>query len=353
MTQVYRALIITGFVLTVGVKPSWGQLPPTNDTSGFYTGSTGGGTGALQHNNDYGGLDYDGIGNTAYGFYALFSNWTALYNTAVGVAALSNSNADDNTASGAFALNSNTTGSDNTASGAFALMSNSAGNFNTASGVDALRSNTIGTGNVGVGVNALRLNPAGNRNIALGPGAGRYLLSGDNNIYLGNFGPATESNTMRLGQTQTATFVAGNFGKPVSGLAVVVNSAGQLGTLPSSARYKRDIHPLGEQSQKLHQLRPVSFRYKQDPQGVKQYGLVAEEVAEVYPELVLTGEQGEIEGVQYQGLIPLLVNEVQHQQRELAAVKAQNATLAAQNAALAARLERLEAAAGRATLAGR
>ena len=154
--------------------------------------------------------------------------------------------------------------------------------------------------------------------------------------------------------------MAGIFGKPVSGSAVFVTSTGQLGTQLSSARYKRDIHSLGAQSQKLHQLRPVSFRYKQDPQGVQQYGLVAEEVAKVYPELVLTGEKGEIEGVQYQGLIPLVVNEVQHQQRvldkqsqELAAVKAQNATLAAQNATLAARLERLEAAAGRATLARR
>src|SRR5262249_41215641 len=147
----------------------------------------------------------------------------------------------------------------------------------------------------------------------------------------GYFGLAsTESNTMRLGQTQTATFVAGIFGKPVTGATVFVTSTGQLGTQLSSARYKRDIHPLGEQSQKLHQLRPVSFRYKQDPQRVQQYGLVAEEVAEVYPELVLKGETGEIEGVQYQGLIPLLVNEVQQQQRmldqqsqELATVKAQ------------------------------
>ena len=100
----------------------------------------------------------------------------------------------------------------------------------------------------------------------------------------------------------------------------------------------------------------MSFRYKQDPQRVQQYGLVAEEVVRVYPKLVLKGEKGEIEGVQYQGLIPLLVNEVQHQQRELTALKAQNAYLRAvveQQAALSARLERLEAGAGRATLAGR
>src|SRR5262249_25421205 len=218
----------------------------------------------------------------------------------------------------------------------------------------------------------------GNRNTALGPGAGKTLVSGDNNIYVANFGVATESNVMRLGQDQTATFVAGIFGKPVNGATVFVTSSGQLGTQVSSARYKRDIHPLGEQSQKLHQLRPVSFRYKQDPQGVQQYGLVAEEVATVYPELVVRGTDGKVESVRYQELIPLLVNEAQQQQRmldkqsqELTAVKAQNTALAAQNAdlraaaelrdevqraqtaALAARLERLEAVADRATLGGR
>jgi hypothetical protein len=240
---------------------------------------------------------------------------------------------------------------------AAALQNNTTGTNNTASGVNALYSNLSGNSNVALGNNALLLNPAGNRNIALGPGAGRNLLSGDNNIYLGNVGSANEANTMRLGQSQTATFVAGIAGTPVTGAPVIVSNTGQLGTQLSSARYKRDIHPLGAQSQKLHQLRPVTYRYKQDPQGVQQYGLVAEEVAGVYPELVLTGEQGEIEGVQYQGLIPLLVNEVQHQQRELAALRAQNAYLRAvveqQHAALAARLERLEAAAGAATLAGR
>jgi hypothetical protein len=167
-----------------------------------------------------------------------------------------------------------------------------------------------------------------------------------------------------VGSTQSATFVAGIFGKPVTGSTVVVSNTGKLGTLPSSVRYKRDIHTLGARSRGLHQLRPVSFRYKEDPQGVKQYGLIAEEVATVYPELVTKGEKGEIEGVQYQELIPLLVNEVQHQQqqltrqtKELKELRAQNAYLRAvveqQNATVAARLERLEATAGTATLTGR
>src|SRR5262249_12666653 len=241
----------------------------------------------------------------------------------------------------------------NIASGAYALLSNATGDFNTATGVSALQHNTTGQLNTATGINALVNMTTGNENIAVGARAGASLKSGSRNIYLGNPGVASESTTLRLGSLQTRAFIAGVVGTVVSGSTVVVSNTGQLGTLPSSARYKRDIHPLGEQSQKLHQLRPVSFRYKQDPQGVKQYGLVAEEVATVYPELVLKGEKGEIEGVQYQELIPPLVNEAQHQQREWAAVKAKNAALGAQNAALAPRLERLEAAANRATLTER
>ncbi len=183
---------------------------------------------------------------------------------------------------------------------------------------------------------------------------------------------------MRLGSTQSATFMAGIFGKPVSGSAVFVTSTGQLGTQPSSARYKRDIQDMGERSQQLHQLRPVIFRYKQDPQGVRQYGLIAEEVARVYPELVVRGADGTVEGVQYQELIPLLLNELQHQAQtlamqaqtlaiqtqqlsvqaqELSTLKAQNAQLqeavAQQTETLRVRLAHLEGRAHVATLASR
>src|SRR5262249_16124863 len=127
----------------------------------------------------------------------------------------------------------------------------------------------------------------------------------------------------------------------------------------SSARYKRDIRDMRERSQGLYHLRPVTFRYKQDPQGPRQYGLIAEEVAKVYPELVVRGSKGEVESVQYQELIPMLLNEVQHQQQKLAAqarqvaeLQAQNArlqaALAQQTAAVAARLERVEQGAVRA-----
>jgi hypothetical protein len=138
---------------------------------------------------------------------------------------------------------------------------------------------------------------------------------------------------MRLGQGQTRTFIAGIAGVPISGATVTINNAGQLGIVASSARYKRDIHDMGERSQGMYHLRPVTFRYKQDTQGQRQYGLVAEEVVKVYPELVTKGADGKVESVQYHELIPLLLNEVQHQQQEIAELRA--------------RLERVEAGTAR------
>ena len=223
--------------------------------------------------------------------------------------------------------------------------------------------------NTGVGVNALFSTTAGDNNLAVGAGAGGILTSGSNNIYLGNSGgTGTESNTMRLGQVQAQTFIAGIAGVPVSGSAVLISSTGQMGIQASSSRYKRDIQPMGTHSRGLHQLRPVIFRYKEDAQGERQYGLIAEEVAKVYPELVTRGATDDVEAVRYHEVVPMLLNEMQHQQRqlakqgqELAALKAQNARLRAavvqqqeRDAALEARLERLEAAAARAgTLASR
>src|SRR5262249_38283044 len=136
------------------------------------------------------------------------------------------------------------------------------------------------------------------------------------------------------------TFIAGITTASVSGSQVMINSSGQLGLLTSAARYKRDIQDMRERSQGLYQLRPVTFRYKQDTQRQRQYGLIAEEVVKVYPELVTKGADGKVEAVQYHELIPMLLNEVQHQQQEIAELKAQNASLAA-------RLEGLEQGATR------
>jgi len=207
-----------------------------------------------------------------------------------------------------------------------------------------------------VGYRALS-NSTGGRNLALGYNAGFHLTSGDKNIYLGNTGVTSESTTMRLGSVQTRTFIVGVAGVPISGAQVTINNQGQLGIVGSSARYKRHIQEMRGDSQGLYQLRPVTFQYKQDPQGLKQYGLIAVEVAKVYPELVTKGADGKVESVQYHELIPMLLNEVQHQQQEIAELKAQNerlqAALVQQTAAMAARLERLEAETHAATLANR
>ena len=174
---------------------------------------------------------------------------------------------------------------------------------------------------------------------------------------------------MRLGTpaVQIRTFMAGIAGVPVTGSHVLITSSGQLGILASSARYKRDVEDMRERSTGVHQLRPVTFRYKTDQEHRRQYGLIAEEVAKVYPELVVKAADGRIESVQYHELIPMLLNEVQHQQlkldaqaqqlttqgQQLAELQAQNARLEAavvqQHAAFAARLEHLEQGAHRVT----
>ncbi len=152
--------------------------------------------------------------------------------------------------------------------------------------------------------------------------AGYNLTTGSNNIDIGNVGAAAESDKIRIGNqgTQTATFIAGIYNIPVtsgSPQAVVVNNLGQLGIVMSSARYKRDIHDMDEASSGLMKLRPVTFRYKQDPQGERQYGLVAEEVAKVYPELVSYGPDGKPMTVRYLTLSAMLLNELQKQNSEL------------------------------------
>jgi hypothetical protein len=269
------------------------------------------GDGALENN--------QGSENSAFGFDALFNNITGMNNTASGFGALlSNTAADNNTATGAFALD-NTTGRGNTADGVSALGNNSTGFRNTASGASALEGNTTG-----------------NNNIALGWSAGSNLTTGSDNIVIGSPGVSHDDSTIRLGTqgTQTDTFIAGISNAAITGVDVVVSSNGQLGIAASSQRYKRDIRSLDDRSQGLWQLRPVTFRYKQDPQGQRQYGLIAEEVANVYPELVVRGSKGEIESVQYRELIPLMLNEMQHQQAALTNLKAENARLEARLARL-------------------
>src|SRR5438067_10416746 len=256
-----------------------------------------------------------GNDNTAVGFEALVFNTTGNDNTANGVdALLSNTTGGSNTATGFEALENNTTGNDNTADGVNALFSNTTGGSNTASGVGALNFNTTGFFNTAMGDGALFNNTTGNNNIALGLSAGVNLTTGNNNIDIGNNGVADESKTIRIGKqgTQRTTFIAGISGATVpTGVAVIVDSRGHLGTTTSSARFKNNIKPMDKASEAILALKPVTFRYKQDldPRGIPQFGLVAEDVEKVNPDLVARDEQGKPYTVRYEAVSAMLLNE--------------------------------------------
>jgi trimeric autotransporter adhesin len=262
-----------------------------------------------------------GKNNTACGTGALASDTTGIFNSAFGYNALrSNTTGNYNTASGANALLKNTTGRENTAAGEEALRFNTTGRENTASGLVALLRNTTGNYNTASGFGALWGNTTGNYNIALGHFAGAEIGTGSNNIDIGNGGAGTgnESNTIRIGVqgTQTKTYIAGiNTDQINIGNVVEVNGNGRLGIAMSSARYKRDIHDMGSASAGLMKLRPVTFRYKNDPSGTLEYGLVAEEVQRVYPNLVTYGADGKLQSVRYLEFTALLLNELQKQSR--------------------------------------
>ena len=250
--------------------------------------------------------------NTATGYEALFTNDTGTENTANGFQALfSNGTGEHNTANGAEALFTNTTSGENTALGFGALFFNN-GEANTAVGDHSMNQNTSGVGNTAVGQAALDANMTGNGNIALGEGAGQNLTTGDFNIDIGNDGVAAEANTIRIGTqgTQTGTFIAGISGAGVTGLAVKVNAAGKLGTPPSSARFKDEIKPMDKASEAILALKPVTFRYKKDidPERAPQFGLVAEDVQKVNPDLVDRDQQGKPYTVRY-AVNAMLLNE--------------------------------------------
>ena len=337
-----------------------GAAALTNDVAG--TDSTALGFNALVYN----GYNGDVLqGNTAVGSGALYNNVEGGSNVAVGFQALANHNSEYDTAAGWQALVSDTTGYENTAFGSSALAFSQAGtgnvaigygslyrntaSNNTAAGWQSLNANSIGTANTGFGTSALLSNTMGNNssafgfgalenstgsgNIALGYNAGGNLTTGSNDIYVGVVGgAAAENRHIRIGThgTHTAAFLQGVYGAALTTdtpRAVYVNSVGQLGYLPSAQRYKTDVAPMASATQRMEQLRPVTFRLKDDASRTVQYGLIAEEVAKVYPELVLRDAEGRIDGVRYEELAPMLLDEVQLQQRKLAA---QDERLAAQ-----------------------
>jgi Chaperone of endosialidase len=246
-----------------------------------------------------------GSQNTANGANALQNNTAGMGNTADGVQALySNSTGNFNAATGDHALFSNTTGHTNTANGDYALNGNTTADANTANGASALQHNTTGGDNTAIGVSALSGNITGSFNIALGSDAGENVTSADNVICIGANVAGNNIND--------ACYIGNIFGSTSSnGVAVLVNSNGRLGTMTSSARFKEAIKPMDRASEAILALRPVSFRYKKeiDPQGMREFGLIAEEVEKVNPDLVVRDKEGEPYSVRYDQVNAMVLNE--------------------------------------------
>jgi hypothetical protein len=250
---------------------------------------------------------------------------TSIQNTGIGSAALSAvSSGNNNTAVGTGALQQTTSGSLNVAVGTSALTSNSTGGNNTALGMNALLFHPNGSSNTAVGRNALVSLTSGDSNAVLGAFAGQSLTTGSGNLYLANQGVASESSTIRIGQGHTTAFIAGVRGVTTGSadaIPVMIDSTGQLGTVSSSRRFKEDIRDMANASNRLLQLRPVTFRYTETfANGFKpvQFGLIAEEVAEVFPELAVRNASGGVDTVHYETLNVLLLNELQKQHQRIA-----------------------------------
>ena len=316
--------------------------------------NTANGSGALAHNTNGSdntatgyaalfNLGFDGIDNTAIGSGTLADDISGSFNTAIGFQALLHNTANNNTAVGGQALLTNTNGSGNTATGVSALFKNTSGNSNTADGLEALFSNTTGSNNtadgllalennigghdnIAVGFQALKGNTSGSNNVALGSNGGSNLTTGSNNIDIGAPGSSGEANTVRIGKQgiQKQTFIAGIFGVAVSGSTVVVKSTGKLGVASSSARFKDDIKPMDKASEAIFALKPVNFRYKKelDPEGIPQFGLIAEEVEKVNPDLVGRDDSGKVNTVRYEAVNAMLLNEFLKEHRTVESLKA-------------------------------
>ena len=290
-----------------------------SNTQGFNNTATG-----------YQALFYNisGWDNTAVGSRALYSNTGGFDNTAIGISALiSNTGGFFNTAIGTHALALNTTGSDNTAMGDYPLWQNTTGRLNVAIGTYALSGNITGKSNTAIGTYALSRFVNGDYNIGVGFGAGANLTNGDYNIAIGNRGVAGEAHTIRIGTTgtQTDAYIAGITGTTVpTGVAVIVDADGHLGTMTSSERYKEAIQPMEKVSEAILALKPVTFRYKHelDSKDIPQFGLVAEEVEKVNPDLVARDDQGKPYTVRYDVVNAMLLNEFLKEHRTVQEQKA-------------------------------
>jgi Chaperone of endosialidase len=257
-------------------------------------------------------LNTTGDQNTATGSSALVQNTTGNENTASGWRALwKNTTGFWNTAEGSAALTLNTTGARNMAIGKSALYKNTTGSLNTATGEGALFNNTVGNFNTAIGEAALAENTTGRHNTAIGYQAGIDVSTAANVICIGlNVAGANASNT---------TWIANIYGRTTRNATtapVVVSADGQLGTVASSERFKKDIATMQKASEAVLSLRPVTFHYKTDTKGTPQFGLIAEEVAKVNPALVVPDKEGKPYTVRYDAVNAMLLNEFLKEHRK-------------------------------------
>jgi hypothetical protein len=341
--------MLTGFAF---LHPAQAVVPPPD---GGYPGfNTAEGTNALKNLTT-------GVGNAAVGWYSLFSNTDGSFNTALGAGTLLSNVGDqsmvlgvDNTAIGAVALLFNTTGWANTATGFAALENNTTGNFNTATGYEALYNNDTGEGNTAFGINALHDNTSGSSNnafgnqtlvqstgsgnTAIGNAAGVDLVAGDGNVYIGQEvrGQNSESNT---------TYIRNVYDSITTARQVYVDANNKLGTLASTRRVKDDIEPMARASETILALRPVTFRYKKeiDRYCTPQFGLVAEEVAEINPDLVTRDRERKPETVRYDAVNAMLLNEFLKEHRKVQELEANAARQQKQIEALTTGLQTVSA----------
>ncbi len=330
------ALVVTVTTALAVVPPPDGGYANFNTAEGedaLFNLTTGYNNVAVGYNALYN--DTTGAANTALGREALFINSIGASNTALGYSALHNNTVGGNTAVGSTALTSNSTGTLNTGSGYQVLHRNTSGSYNSGYGFRALYENESGSYNAAFGNSALYHN-TGSNNTALGWQAGYNITTGSNNIEIGDPGLNTDTGTIRIGTqgTQTATYIAGIAGTPLAGMTVSINAVGQLGIKPSSQRYKDQVESMDQMSEALLSLRPVCFRYKKeiDPKQAREFGLLAEEVDKINPDLVVQDDKGKPFTVRYEAVNAMLLNEFLKEHRK---VEEQGATIAQLKATLA------------------
>jgi hypothetical protein len=334
-------------IVCLAISPNSHAVTPPPD-GGYAGGNTAEGQNALFSLTT-------GLYNTAAGYLALKSNTTGQFNTAIGAGALLFNTGNQNTATGAAALLNNTTGNNNTALGEAALFFNTTGNNNTAIGQSVLAENTTGFENTAIGRGACANNTTGRDNTAIGDDALLGNGTGNNNVALGagaGLAVSTASNVICIGtliqgeNVSNSCYIGSVFGQTsADGTAVFINSNGKLGTTTSSRRFKEDIKAMDKVSEALFSLKPVSFHYKKeiDPANTSQFGLVAEEVEKVNPDLVVHDKDGKPYSVRYDQVNAMLLNEFLKAHRKMEDQEAIIVGLQKQVEALTAGLQKVSA----------